>query len=128
MRYLRQTIPKNHLVATPQETRVREGGEVRVHDVSYEVQAQAQSAEALQRSHVRLEEHVWIQRGQPCLTGEMADIDNRDVIAETFSSSSYRSSSHKVIYTLLILKEKYFLLISVANIYMYIYIYHMISD
>lgn len=76
-----------------------------MHDVSHEVQAQAQSAETLQRSRVRLEEHVWIQRGQPCLTGEMAGIDNRDVIAETFSCSSHPSSSHKVIY-ILILKEK----------------------
>lgn len=34
---------------------MRQGGQIRMHDVSCQVQAQAQSAEALQRSHVPYE-------------------------------------------------------------------------
>lgn len=52
VRHLRQTVPKNHLLAASQEIRVRQGSAIRMYDVPCQVQAQTQSTEALQRSRI----------------------------------------------------------------------------
>lgn len=72
VRHLRQAIPKNNLPAASQETRVRQGGEVRMYDVPCQVQAQAQSTEALQCSRIRHKEHV-CKRGKLRLTSKTTE-------------------------------------------------------
>lgn len=59
---------------------MRQGGEVRMYDVPCQVQAQAQSTEALQRSRVRHQEHIR-KRGKLRLTSKTTEAHEKTITA-----------------------------------------------